>query len=41
MKCVNCNNNSFYECEGLHSYGGYGPDFLPGTGAFKHAKFSM
>ncbi len=41
MKCVNCGNNSFYECEDVRSTGGYGPDLLPGTGVFKHAKFSL
>ena len=43
MKCVNCNNNSFYECDKVQSIGGYGPDLLPGTGwnFFSHAGFSL
>jgi len=40
MKCINCNNNSFYECENINSAGGYGPDLLPGTGILYHAKLS-
>ena len=41
MKCVNCDNNSFYECDNIQSYGGAGPDLLPGTGMFSHANFSL
>ena len=43
MKCINCNNKSFYECGNIKSIGGYGPDLLPGTGftIFNHAEFSI
>ena len=41
MKCVNCSNNSFYECDSIQSAGGYGPDLLPGTGIIYHGKFSI
>ena len=41
MECINCGNKSFYECDNITSAGGYGPDLLPGTGVFSHAKYTL
>ena len=43
MKCINCGNKSFYECDKVNSSGGHGPALLPGTGigVFANAKFSI
>jgi hypothetical protein len=39
-KCDDCGSNRLVECE-TGSRGGYGPDLLPGTGLFSHAKFTI
>jgi predicted nucleic-acid-binding Zn-ribbon protein len=39
-KCLICGNNDIRVAE-ISSMGGQGPDLLPGTGFFTHAKFSM
>lgn len=43
MKCLNCANQSFYENKDVSSFGGHGPDLLPGTGfgLFSHARFHL
>jgi len=40
MKCSICQAEELYEAE-VGSQGGQGPDLLPGTGIFTHAKFTL
>ncbi|OGU58012.1 MAG: hypothetical protein A2X64_00305 [Ignavibacteria bacterium GWF2_33_9] len=40
QKCLNCGNNDIRVAE-VSSTGSYGPDLLPGTGIFRHAKFQV
>ena len=39
-KCDDCGSTELVVSE-VNSSGGYGPDLLPGTGAFSHAKFHL
>jgi len=40
IKCLQCGNNDIRTAV-INSMGGQGPDLLPGTGFFTHAKFEI